>query len=172
MLMPWLEQRSQTVHKSDDVTIEALQSALTYLYHIDSSYLPSLIAHTVKHGDDSLLVRKCDIESPQMRIAPDYLGKQMGRRNLKVDILGIYMLLLKLFCKEGSTETVSQGETYYTVSIHSILFSLFIRLHLVARNMVLIPPQKRSQRTSENPFLRSICSISSACGKASMLEGR
>ena len=197
MLVPRLQERSDAVHETDDIAIETLQTAVPHTYHIDRPYLLRLITQLVEHGDDSLLVRQGDIESEQVGIGLHDAGKHVGRGYLKVDILGINVLALEFLGKESTTETVSQRVANDSIFVHNlspyVLFSLFfynrlpflcppqqvskvraeqLPYHLVARYMVLIPPQKRFHCTLEKPFLWSICSISSACGNASMLMGR
>ena len=90
--------------------------------------------------------------------------------NLEIEILGINAFCAEFVCKETFTETVSKRETNEAVCCHIFFTKRFS--YFLARYMVQMPKVKRFQKTLEKPVRCRIPSITSPCGKASMVAGR
>ena len=99
--MPFLVDHGlDALGEADDIGVVALEQGLVPLVgdtdHVDSTNGPRLRTDAVEEGDDLLLVGDCHVQSSQVRILVQDLGKIVDIRDLEVLVTGIDALISNL----------------------------------------------------------------------------
>ena len=121
--MVGLQERLQTLDKSDDVAIVASERHVVlvadHLDDVDGSDSLCFRTDGVEQGHHLLLVGDGDIEPAQFQRGVNDLRQLLDAEDLVVDIRRVDALVLKLLVEIVSGEGVGQRITYQSVFVHN-----------------------------------------------------